>query len=85
MARNHLAAEGNAARRVQGYTSAVRWFAASYLAGQPDKASWEQVDARDIQRWMTQLLHRHARLRHLTTLLDRLTPAALSHGVQLAD
>ena len=28
----HLAAEGKAARTVQGYTSAVRWFAAGYLA-----------------------------------------------------
>ena len=30
----HLAAEGKAARTVQGYTSAVRWFAAGYLAGE---------------------------------------------------
>ena len=49
----HLAAEGKAARTVQGYTAAVRWFAAGYLAGQPGKTSWEQVDAQDIQRWMT--------------------------------
>jgi site-specific recombinase XerC len=56
----HLAAEGKAARTVQGYTSAVRWFAAGYLAGQPGKTSWEQVDAPDIQRWMTQLLHRYS-------------------------
>src|SRR5207237_878755 len=32
--RLHLAAEGKAARTVQGYTSAVRWFAAGYLLGQ---------------------------------------------------
>ena len=41
----HLAAEGRAARTVQGYTSAVRWFAVGYLAGEPGKTSWEQVDA----------------------------------------
>ena len=52
----HLAAEGEAARTVQGYTSAVRWFAAGYLAGQPGKASSEQVDAQDIQRWTAKLL-----------------------------
>ena len=56
----HLAAEGKAARTVQGYTSAVRWFAAGYLADQPGKTSWEQVDAQDIQRWMTQLLDRYS-------------------------
>ena len=56
----HLAAEGKAARTVQGYTAAVRWFAAGYLAGQPGKTSWEQVDAPDIQRWMTYLLGRYS-------------------------
>jgi len=56
----HLAAEGKAARTVQGYTSAVRWFAAGYLAGEPGKTSWEQVDAQDIQRWMTKLLGRYS-------------------------
>jgi len=56
----HLAAEGKAARTVQGYTSAVRWFAVGHLAGQHGKTSWEQVDAQDIQRWMTQLLHRYS-------------------------
>ena len=58
--RLHLAAEGKAARTVQGYTSAVRWFAAGYLLGQPGKTSWEQVDAQDIQRWMLQLLDRYS-------------------------
>ena len=58
--RLHLAAEGKAARTVQGYTSAVRWFAAAYLLGQAGNASWEQVDAQDIQRWMTQLLGRYS-------------------------
>jgi site-specific recombinase XerD len=56
----HLTAEGKAARTVQGYTSAVRWFAAGYLAGQAGKTSWEQVDAQDIQRWMTKLLDRYS-------------------------
>ena len=56
----HLAAEGKAARTVQGYTAAVRWFAAGYLAGQAGKTSWEQVDAPDIQRWMTYLLGRYS-------------------------
>ena len=45
----HLAAERKAARPVQGYTSAVRWFATGYLAG---KTSWEQADAHDVQRWI---------------------------------
>ena len=31
--RLHLAGEGKAARTVQGYTSAVRWFAADLLPG----------------------------------------------------
>ena len=58
--RLHLAAEGKAARTVQGYTSAVRWFAAGYLLGQAGKTSWEQVDAQDIQQWMVQLLDRYS-------------------------
>ncbi len=58
--RLHLAAEGKAARTVQGYTSAVRWFAAGYLLGQPGKASWQQADRNDVQQWMTQLLDRYS-------------------------
>ena len=54
--RLHLAAEGKSARTVQGYTSAVRWFAAGYLLGQAGKTSWEQADTRDIQQWMVHLL-----------------------------
>src|SRR5580704_811031 len=50
--RLHLAAEGKAARTVQGYTGAVRWFAAGYLLRQAGKTSWEQVDAQDIQQWI---------------------------------
>ena len=45
---------------MQGYTAAVRWFAAGYLLGQAGKTSWEQVDAEDIQRWMTKLLGRYS-------------------------
>ena len=58
--RLHLAAEGKAARTVQGYTGAVRWFAASYLLGQAGKTRWEQADGHDVQRWMVQLLDRHS-------------------------
>ena len=56
----HLAAEGKAARTIRGYTSAVRWFAVGYLAGQAGKTSWEQVDTPDIQQWMSQLLHEYS-------------------------
>ena len=58
--RLHLAAEGKAARTVQGYTSAVRWFAAGYLLSQAGKTSWEQADARDIQHWTAHLLGRYS-------------------------
>ena len=54
----HLAAEGKAARTVQGYTEAVRWFAAGYLLRQAGKTSWQQADRNDVQQWMTQLLDR---------------------------
>ena len=58
--RLHLAAEGKAARTVQGYTGAVRWFAAGYLLGQVGKTSWEQVSGQDIEQWMAQLLDRYS-------------------------
>ena len=58
--RLHLAAEGRAARTVQGYTAAVRWFAAGYLLSQAGKTSWDQADARDIQQWMVHLLDRYS-------------------------
>ncbi len=58
--RLHLAAEGKAARTVQGYTSAVRWFAADYLLPQAGKTSWEQVSGPDIEQWMAQLLGRYS-------------------------
>ena len=58
--RLHLAAEGKAARTVQGYTGAVRWFAAGDLLGQAGKTSWQQADRQDIQQWMAWLLHRYS-------------------------
>jgi site-specific recombinase XerC len=58
--RLHLAAEGKASRTVQGYTGAVRWFAAGYLLGQAGKTSWDQADRQDVQQWMTQLLDRYS-------------------------
>ena len=58
--RLHLAAEGKSARTVQGYTGAVRWFAAGYLLGQAGKTRWEQADGHDVQRWMVQLLDRYS-------------------------
>jgi site-specific recombinase XerD len=58
--RLHLAAEGKAARTVQGYTGAVRWFAAAYLLGQAGKTSWEQADGHDVRQWMVQLLDRYS-------------------------
>jgi site-specific recombinase XerD len=58
--RLHLAAEGKSARTVQGYTGAVRWFAAAHLLGPAGKTSWDQADARDIQQWMVHLLDRYS-------------------------
>jgi integrase/recombinase XerD len=58
--RLHLAAEGKAARTVQGYTGAVRWFAAGYLLPQAGKTSWQQVSGPDIEQWMIQLLDRYS-------------------------
>ena len=56
-----LAAEGKAAKTIRTYTEAVQWFAAAHLPGLADRASWEQVDSQDIQRWMTWLLDRYSR------------------------
>src|SRR5277367_4655596 len=50
-----LAAEGKAAKTIRTYTEAVQWFAATRL---PGRASWEQVDRKDIQQWMAWLLGR---------------------------
>ena len=45
---------------MQGYTGAVRWFAAGYLLRQAGKTSWEQVSGQDIEQWMAQLLDRYS-------------------------
>jgi site-specific recombinase XerD len=55
-----LAAEGKAAKTIRTYTEAVRWFAATCLPGHASRASWEQVDSCDIQRWMAWLLDRYS-------------------------
>ena len=55
-----LAAEGKAAKTIQTYTEAVRWFAATCLPGHASRASWEQVSSRDIQQWMAWLLARYS-------------------------
>ena len=55
-----LAAEGKAAKTIRTYTEAVQWFAATCLPGQAGRASWEQVDSQDIQRWMAWLLGRYS-------------------------
>jgi len=44
---------------VQGYTAAVRWFAAGHLLSQAGKTGWDQADARDIQQWTVHLLDRY--------------------------
>jgi site-specific recombinase XerD len=54
--RLHLAAENKAAGTIRIYTEAPRWFAAVYLLGETDKTRWVQVDAEDVQRWVTWLL-----------------------------
>ena len=38
----------------------MQWFAAAHLLGQASRASWEQVDGRDIQQWMSRLLDRYS-------------------------
>ena len=55
-----LAAEGKAAKTIRTYTEAVRWFAAARLPGHASRASWEQVNSEDIQRWMAWLLDRYS-------------------------
>ena len=34
----------------------MRWFAAAHLLRETDKASWEQVERQDLQRWTVWLL-----------------------------
>ena len=55
-----LTAEGKAAKTIRTCTEAVRWFAAARLPGHASRASWEQVDSCDIQRWMAWLLDRYS-------------------------
>jgi site-specific recombinase XerD len=57
--RLRLAAEGKAAKTIRTYTEAIQWLAAASLlpAG---KTAWEQVDSRDVQRWMAWLLDRYS-------------------------
>jgi site-specific recombinase XerD len=56
----HLAARNKSAKTRRTYIEAVQWFAAAQLLGQADRASWEQVDGRDIQQWMSRLLDRYS-------------------------
>ncbi len=61
--RLHLAAGNKSAKTIRTYTEAVQWFAAAYLPGRASRASrasWEQVDGRDIQQWMSRLLDRYS-------------------------
>ena len=54
--RLHLAAENKAAGTIRIYTEAPLWFAAAYLLGETGRTRWGQVDAQDVQRWVTWLL-----------------------------
>jgi hypothetical protein len=56
----HLAAENKAAGTIRIYTEAPRWFAAAHLLRETGKTRWEQVDTRDVQRWMVWLLRHYS-------------------------
>jgi len=56
----HLAAENKAAATIRIYTEAPRWFAAAHLLPETDKTRWDQVDVRDVQRWMVWLLRHYS-------------------------
>jgi integrase family protein with SAM-like domain len=56
----HLAAENKAAGTIRIYTEAPRWFAAAHLLRETDKTRWEQVDTRDVQRWVVWLLRHYS-------------------------
>src|ERR1035441_3936430 len=57
--RLNLAAEGKSPKTVRMYTEAVQWFAAAHLLGEAGRASWDEVDGQDIQRWTVWLLSRY--------------------------
>jgi integrase/recombinase XerD len=42
------------------YTEAVQWFAGEYLISRTGCTGWEQVDGRDVQRWLVHLLTRYS-------------------------
>jgi integrase/recombinase XerD len=54
--RLHLAAENKAAGTVRTYAEAALWFAAAHLLRETGKTRWDQVSARDVQRWAVRLL-----------------------------
>jgi len=56
----HLAAENKAAGTIRIYTEAPRWFAAAHLLPETDKTRWDQVDVRDVQRWIVWLLRHYS-------------------------
>ena len=58
--RLHLAAENKAPGTIRIYTEAPLWFAAAHLLRETGKSRWEQVDAQDVQRWVTWLLSRYS-------------------------
>jgi integrase/recombinase XerD len=54
--RLHLAAENKAPGTIRIYTEAPLWFAIAWLLRETGKSRWDQVDAPDVQRWITWLL-----------------------------
>ena len=58
--RDHLTRLPERTAGIRTYIEAVQWFAAAQLLGQASRASWEQVDGRDIQQWMCWLLDRYS-------------------------
>ncbi len=56
----HLAAGNKSAKTIRTYTEAVQRFAAAHLLQRDSRDTWEQVDSRDIQQWMSRLLDRYS-------------------------
>jgi hypothetical protein len=55
----HLLAERKSAKTVRTYTEAAQWFAAAQL--RPARLDgWEQVTAKDVQRWIASLAARYS-------------------------